>query len=863
MIRKHVVYGLALLFSFLANSAFAADAIAGKAKYAAYCMSCHGAYPGWDDKARSSTSSSRIMAAISGVGQMQFLSGKVTTADAADIAAYVLNPSVVAPTTAPTATPAPTPIPTPTPTPAPGATPTPIPTPTPVPAINGGALYQTNCASCHGADPKSNIAKIANGANNPTVITNAFTSILAMNSLKGKFSAAEVNAMAVYIANPGVVPTAAPTATPTATPAPTATPTPTPIPAPTPTPAPGATPTPTPAPTPTPTPTPNPITTGQDLYLNTTKYAGTMNCAACHGADVKTNTANILNGKSAATIQAAINNNLGGMSMFSALTPAQVANIAAYVTSAAGGTTPAPTPTPTPKPTAAPTPVPTATPAPTPTPAPGTTPAPTATPTATPAPTPPPAPTYDGKALYQTHCAACHGTDTSKNTSRILLGKTASVIQNAITSNMGGMSYLSTLKPAELDAIAAYITNPAYVPTPTPTPAPTATPTPAPTPLPGQWNAVPVTLLGEEDLLTVLAPGKLWFIKVEDNQIGYIDVAGKSAKPTVFTLASGSGPKAIISGPDNRIWFTESKANLIGAINNAGTISLYKPTSANSQPFGISLGDDGNVWFTEATANKIGVMNASGAMVKEIAIPTSAAGAGQIVKGLNNTLWFVESSAGKIGRIDVATGSITEITLPAGSKPKGLALNTATGDIWVTDIARNKVIRINAATTLVDKEFDVPLNKTPDRIMYCSTGDMYFTLANSSKVGGINSAGVIGLYKLRADDANDAFRAHDLIEEANGLMWFVNTPNAAPMVTGASVTAANTSAEVLSITEAALDSNAVNLTPPVVAPAPAPTIAAQNAGAGGCVTDPLGTPDPTLPIMVLATLIYLRRKFIQ
>ena len=128
----------------------------------------------------------------------------------------------------------------------------------------------------------------------------------------------------------------------------------------------------------------------------------------------------------------------------------------------------------------------------------------------------------------------------------------------------------------------------------------------------------------------------------------------------------------------------------------------------------------------------------------------------------------------------------------------------------------------------------------------------------SSKVGGINSSGTLGLYKLRKDDPDDAYRAHDLIEEANGLMWFVNTPNSAPMMTGASVTAANTNAEVLSITEAVLDANAVSLAPPVAVVGPAP--ATQNAGAGGCTTDPFGQVDPTLPILFFGALIYLRRK---
>jgi virginiamycin B lyase len=439
--------------------------------------------------------------------------------------------------------------------------------------------------------------------------------------------------------------------------------------------------------------------------------------------------------------------------------------------------------------------------------------------------------------------------DSSKNISRILLGKNSTAIQNAITGNMGGMGYLSTLKPAELDAIAAYITDPVgYV---APPPAPTVTPAPV-----GLWNTVPVTILGEDDLLTVLSDGKLWFIKAEDNQIGYVDAANKSAAPKVFNLAAGSGAKAIAVGPDKRIWFTESKANKVGAIDVNGLIKLYNPTTPGSQPYGIIAGGDGNLWFTETSANKIGVMKTSGVMAKEIAVPTATSGLGQIINGLNNTMWFIERDAGKIGRVDVATGSVTEISLPAGSKPKSIALHAVSGDIWVTDISRNKVLRINASTLAVDKQVDVPLGKTPDRIMYCSTGEIYFTLSDSSKVGGIDSTGKLGMYKLRADDANDGFRAHDLIEETNGLMWFINTPRSAQMATAASSTPANTTAEVLSVTEATLDANEVNL-----APGATPTLPSQNAGGGGCAADPFGKPDPTLPIMLIATLVYLRRKF--
>lgn len=99
-----------------------------------------------------------------------------------------------------------------------------------------------------------------------------------------------------------------------------------------------------------------------------------------------------------------------------------------------------PTPIPTPIPTASPTPRPSLAPSPTATPAPTATPRPTATPT--------PTPTLDGAALYNTYCSGCHGT--SKR------GSSATTIQNAINTNIGGMGFLNTLTPAQITAISQY-----------------------------------------------------------------------------------------------------------------------------------------------------------------------------------------------------------------------------------------------------------------------------------------------------------------------------------------------------------------------------------------------------------------------
>jgi cytochrome c5 len=95
--------------------------------------------------------------------------------------------------------------PTPTPTPAP--TPTPPPASAEVALFSGKSYYQGTCAACHGPDPAANVNRIrAVGANNPSAIINAFNTYPAMSNLAGKYSLAELTAIAGYLAAPTAPP---------------------------------------------------------------------------------------------------------------------------------------------------------------------------------------------------------------------------------------------------------------------------------------------------------------------------------------------------------------------------------------------------------------------------------------------------------------------------------------------------------------------------------------------------------------------------------------------------------------------------------------------------------------------------------
>jgi len=118
------------------------------------------------------------------------------------------------------------------------------------------------------------------------------------------------------------------------------------------------------------------------------------NCSGCHGELATSSKA----GSTAADIQAAIDNNLGGMGMFSSLTTAEVQAIADALPAAPSN--------------------------------------------------PPTAP--DGVALYNDNCSGCHGALATSAKA----GSTATDIQAAIDANIGGMGMFSSLTAAEIQAIA-------------------------------------------------------------------------------------------------------------------------------------------------------------------------------------------------------------------------------------------------------------------------------------------------------------------------------------------------------------------------------------------------------------------------
>jgi streptogramin lyase len=106
------------------------------------------------------------------------------------------------------------------------------------------------------------------------------------------------------------------------------------------------------------------------------------------------------------------------------------------------------------------------------------------------------------------------------------------------------------------------------------------------------------------------ADGGLWFTEENVKKIGRITPAGAV---TEFSsgISSAAEPRTIAAGPDGNLWFGQDNGQ-IGRITPAGAITECS-TGSGSEIEGITAGPEESMWFTESRENRIGRITAIGA----------------------------------------------------------------------------------------------------------------------------------------------------------------------------------------------------------------------------------------------------------
>ena len=159
--------------------------------------------------------------------------------------------------------------------------------------------------------------------------------------------------------------------------------------------------------------------------------------------------------------------------------------------------------------------------------------------------------------------------------------------------------------------------------------------------------------------ITVGPNGALWFVETNANQIGTIapgSIASGNpgyvppAEYPVTTATAGLG--IIISGADNAVWFTETKAARLGRMLMTGVMAPTQetPLTGASAPYGLVLGGDGNYYIGDQGKSTIIQYITNTGVINSYPTKTANAGPFWLTLGPDNEVYFTEQTANQIGQ---------------------------------------------------------------------------------------------------------------------------------------------------------------------------------------------------------------------
>jgi virginiamycin B lyase len=222
-----------------------------------------------------------------------------------------------------------------------------------------------------------------------------------------------------------------------------------------------------------------------------------------------------------------------------------------------------------------------------------------------------------------------------------------------------------------------------------------------------------------------------------------------------------SEPYAIVSGPDNALWFTESKGNRIGRVTTQGVFEEFVIPTRASRPGGIAEGSDHALWFTELHGNKIGRLTTNGTF-KEYPLPKPNSAPFGITLGPDGALWFTEYGGG-IAQI-TTDGAITEFPAAAGF---GIT-SGGDGALWYVS-EKFDVVRVTTDGTVTNT---YPAAAEPEWITRGSGNALWYTSDDLYHDGGIYRMSPTGQVSKRA--GYFSFRTAGIAVDPAGIVWSAN-----------------------------------------------------------------------------------------
>lgn len=283
---------------------------------------------------------------------------------------------------------------------------------------------------------------------------------------------------------------------------------------------------------------------------------------------------------------------------------------------------------------------------------------------------------------------------------------------------------------------------------------------------------------GTSRAITTGPEGDLWFTNLSTNKVGKITKTGVLRE--LGSLPAGSSPEGITTGPDGNLWVADWNSGKVSRMTPSGTVSEYA-LAAGSEPHAIAAGPDHNLWVTEEGTGKIAKLATWGERT-EYTLPTNESRPGGITVGPDGALWFTnwvnKGGLSKIGRI-TTSGEITEYPLPNGSEPWSITAGPE-NDLWFTDVLTGKIGKITTFGAVTEYSSG---SYFPYSITAGSDGNLWFTdwSSGKSRISKITPTGTVSEYPL--PENSDPYA---ITSGPEGNLWFTDSTNIG-MITTAGV----------------------------------------------------------------------------
>jgi virginiamycin B lyase len=209
----------------------------------------------------------------------------------------------------------------------------------------------------------------------------------------------------------------------------------------------------------------------------------------------------------------------------------------------------------------------------------------------------------------------------------------------------------------------------------------------------------------------------------------------------------GVFPHDPLAAPDDSIWYTGFRANLLGRVDPAtGAVKEYPLKTPKSAPHGLVADKKGNIWFTAHDQHYIGKVNAETGEVTEYKLPEGARGPHTPLFDQKGNLWFTLISSARVGVLNPQTGDVKiAVTATPRSAPYGLVI-TSKGVPIFAEFGSNKLASVDPNTmeihewTLPDPDTRIRrLTITPDDMIYYADFDRGFLTKFDPKTGKVTA----------------------------------------------------------------------------------------------------------------------------